>query len=233
MKALHIVNKLLETDEEGIGDPMQYAQGTNQPDHMIQDTLRKELVEKGWRRIRVERVDNGWALFANVIDTTNRNQWASQGARVAPRAEDSAANRMKIMRSFKAAARRAGMNITDAEITEFRAATGEPVDLHANYANIEDDPGDWSVELFFDWTPVDKFWSKASNAQQAPQPPSPRKPIRSLLTPEQQDAHDESHRKQMADFEQRAKRDTSEWEQRVGQWQRAGGRIEDFPDELR
>ena len=97
MKALHIVNRLLEA-EEPIGDPMAYALSTNQPVDLMRSTLRDELVERGWRHIRIEKMDeNEWALRAGYVDENHRAQWERVGARVAPPPTEAPDLRMKLM----------------------------------------------------------------------------------------------------------------------------------------
>lgn len=163
MKARRVVNKLLETDE--IPDPKAYAIQTEQPTDLMRHTLRDELVERGWRRIRISPGDdNEWTIFAGYIDSDHRARWLEAGARVAPPPEEAPDMRMKLMRLFKAAARRAGMQIESAKIESIRNAYLDGFDLYSEFQDFEDDPGDWDVEIVFKWKPVGKFWSKASQA---------------------------------------------------------------------
>lgn len=242
MKANHIVSRLLEDDDEII-DPEAYVKGSTPSAELVQGTLRDELVERGWRKIGVRKEEqdfDGWLVSAGIMDPTHRATWENAGARVIPAPKESESLRMTIMRWFKAAAKRAGMNVTAANIESLQPAYAR-LDLHNLPDDFEDDEGDWRVAIRFDWEPVAKFWSKASTAQgyetkpyqQTSKPPAaPRPRVRSLLTPAQQDAADEQYRQQMRELEQRAKEDTSEWEKRVAHWQRTGGKIEEFPDEL-
>ena len=162
MNALVVVNKLLEADE--IDDPAQYAKSSVPTGDLIQGSLRDELVERGWRHIHVREEDDGeWVLEAGVLDPNHRAHWENAGARVAPTPQESPDLRMKIMRWFRAAAKRAGMQIESANLEDLRPAH-EGIDLHAQYADFEDDPGDWNVAIRFRWAPGDKFWSKSSNA---------------------------------------------------------------------
>ena len=214
MKARRIVNKLLESDE-GIGDPAQYAATAAPSGNLVSDTLRDELVERGWRHIRVREEDDAdgeWVMEAGVIDPHHRATWLNAGARVAPAPEESSDLRMKIMRWFKAAAKRAGMNVTEAALEALLPAYTGGYDLHSEFDDFEEDAGDWNVVIRFKWQPVDKFWSKASQSlgyetkpyQQAGKPkPEPRKLAKSLLTPEQQDQHDEEHRQMMRKLQAR------------------------------
>jgi hypothetical protein len=232
-KARRIVNKLLESDE-GIDDPMQYAVSTAKPPgNLVSDTLRDELVDRGWRHIHVREEDEGeWVVEAGVIDPYHRSKWLNAGARVAPMPEESPDLRMKLMRWFKAAAKRAGMNVTEAAIEDVSPAYTDGYDLYSEFNDFEEDSGDWNVAIRFKWTPVNKFWSKASQSlgyetkpyQQAAKPkPEPRKPVKSLLTPEQQDQRDEEHRQMMRKMQARRKKSEEEFEKNVARWKREGG----------
>ena len=164
MKALHIVNRLLEA-EEPIGDPMAYALSTNQPVDLMRSTLRDELVERGWRHIRIEKMDeNEWALRAGYVDENHRAQWERVGARVAPPPTEAPDLRMKLMRLFRAGAKRAGIQVTAARIEELVPEYRDGLDLHSLPDDFEADRGDWDVEIIFEWQPISKFWSKASQA---------------------------------------------------------------------
>jgi len=186
MKARRIVNKLLETQEE-IPDPKDYALQTHEPTTLMQGTLRDELVERGWRHIHVRMEDeNEWVVEAGFIDTAHRSQWLEAGARVAPTPEESPDLRMKIMRLFKAAARRAGMMVTEAKIEDISPAYNDGFDLYSEFNDFEEDPGDWNLAIRFQWRPAEKFWSKASQAlgyEKQPyqqQPPAPRPPVKPI-----------------------------------------------------
>lgn len=172
-----LVDRLLETDEEGIDDPKAYALGAQPDPNAIQDTLRDELVDRGWRGIRVRQEDdNEWVVEAGVIDNDHRAQWSAAGARVAPTPEERPDLRMKLMRLFRAAAKRAGMQIETATLEDLRPAH-EGIDLHADLADFEDDTGDWNVAIRFLWAPGNKFWSKASQALGYETKPYQRPPL--------------------------------------------------------
>jgi hypothetical protein len=162
MKARRIVNKLLETDEI---DPKAYSLTTNEPTELMRGILRDELVEKGWRQIHVRPEDDGeWVVEAGFIDSSHRSYWMNAGARVAPVPTESPELRMKIMRLFKAAARRANMEVTDAQLEDLRPVYNDGLDLYSEFDDFEEDRGDWNVALRFRWQPLQKFWSKASQA---------------------------------------------------------------------
>jgi hypothetical protein len=185
MKARKVVNKMLESDE-GISDPMEYALSTpHPPSNLLSDTLRDELVEKGWRHIRLRQEDDDeWVVEAGVIDPHHRTSWLENGARVAPSPTETPDLRMKLMRMFKAAALRASVNVADAKIEDLSPAYDDGYDLYTKYDDFEDDSGDWNVAIRFKWKPGDKFWSKASQSlgyETKPyqrQPPAPRPPIK-------------------------------------------------------
>lgn len=161
MTPRRIVNKLLETEE--ISDPKQYALSTGDPTEQVRNTLRDELVEKGWRQIHVRPEDDGeWVIEAGFIDSAHRAFWLNSGARVAPPPTE--APMMKLMRLFKAAARRAGMNVTEATLEDVSPVYGDGYDLYTEFDDFEEDRGDWNVAIRFRWEPVNKFWSKASQA---------------------------------------------------------------------
>lgn len=164
MDASVIVDKLLEA-EEPIGDPMAYAISTGQPADLMRSTLRDELVDRGWRHISLEKMDDDdWALRAGFVDDNHRARWEMTGARVAPAPTESPDLRMKLMRLFKAAAKRAGIQVTEARIEELRPEYRDGLDLHRLPDDFESDRGDWQVEIIFQWQPLPKFWSKASQA---------------------------------------------------------------------
>lgn len=185
MKARRIVNKLLETEE--ISDPKDYALTTGEPTALLRDTLRDELVDKGWRQIRVRPEDEQeWVVEAGFIDNAHRAEWLNAGARVAPSPTETPDLRMKLMRLFKAAARRAGMEVTEAQLEDLSPVYTDGLDLYSEFDDFEEDRGDWNVAIRFRWKPVEKFWSKASQSlgyetkpyqQTPPAPPAPKKPI--------------------------------------------------------
>lgn len=161
MKARRIVNKLLETED--ISDPKEYALSTTEPTELMRGALRDELVEKGWRHIHVRPEDEGeWVIEAGFIDSNHRAFWTNSGARVAPPPTE--APLMKVMRLFKAAARRAGMAVDEATLEDVSPAYHDGFDLYSEFDDFEEDPGDWNVAIRFRWHPAGKFWSKASSA---------------------------------------------------------------------
>lgn len=161
MKARRIVNKLLETED--ISDPKEYALSTTEPTELMRGALRDELVEKGWRHIHVRPEDEGeWVIEAGFIDSNHRAFWMNSGARVAPPPTE--APLMKVMRLFKAAARRAGMAVDEATLEDVSPAYYDGFDLYSEFDDFEEDPGDWNVAIRFRWHPAGKFWSKASSA---------------------------------------------------------------------
>lgn len=162
-KARRIVNKLLETEE--VPDPSAYLLQTHEPTELLRGILRDELVEKGWRHIHVRKEDDGsWVVEGAMIDTPHRTYWFNAGARVAPVPNESPDLRMKVMRLFKAAARRAGIEVSDAAIEDISPAYHDGFDLYSEFDDFEEDPGDWNVAIRFNWKPAQKFWSKASQA---------------------------------------------------------------------
>jgi len=244
VNALALVNKLLETDVPPEDDPStlrDYYAGD--PSKVLAGALRDELVERGWRNIQIQKPDEPqgleWIVTAGFIDEAYRQRWLVAGARVAPTPVDSIQLRGRLVQSFKAACKRikahAGITLMSLEPAH------EAYDLHTGYDDIEDDPGDWRVTLELIWKPgtfLPGFWGKASQAigyedkpyQQTAQPaPAPRKPVRSLLTPEQQDAADERHRTAMADLKARAHKSSKDFDQNLERWRREGG---PFPDYL-
>lgn len=161
MKAPYIVNKLLES-EEGIADPADYVHTTNDPVKLVQSTLRDQLTEHGWRRIQVWRDGNEWVLLAGYIDPPHRAYWRITGARVALQPIEGVYLRRKVMQLFQAGARRAGMNISNAKLEDLRPVY-DTVDLHTD-GDFEDDEGDWSLAIRFEWLPGNNFWGGASQA---------------------------------------------------------------------
>lgn len=165
MKARRIVNKLLETETEEVSDPKDYALTTGDPTALLRDTLRDELVERGWRQIHVRPEDEQeWVVEAGFIDSTHRSHWLNAGARVAPAPTETPDLRMKLMRLFKAAARRANMEVTDAKLENLSPVYTDGLDLYSEFNDFEEDRGDWNIAIRFRWKPAQKFWSKASQA---------------------------------------------------------------------
>jgi len=176
---------MLESDE-GIDDPKEYALSTGQPSpNLLSDVLRDELVEKGWRHIRLRQEDDEWVVEAGVIDPYHRTYWLEHGARVAPPPTDTHCVRMQLMRMFKAGALRASVHVEDARFEDLSPAYYDGYDLYTKYDDFEDDGGDWNIAIRFKWKPGDKFWSKSSQSlgyETKPyyqrQPPAPRPPIK-------------------------------------------------------
>src|ERR1043165_609872 len=84
MTAQHVARLLLDAEDD-IPDPKEYALETNKPVQLLQAALRDELVDRGWRQIRVQPGEDGWWLLdAGIIDLGHRAYWLAKGARVAP-----------------------------------------------------------------------------------------------------------------------------------------------------
>lgn len=245
MRAADVVNRLLETDLPAEDDPSNlrdYYAGD--PSKLLAGALRDELVERGWRNIKIEKPDapdgNEWIVKAGFVDEHYRADWLAAGARVAPAPKDSLQLRGRLVQSFKAACVRAKAYV-GIKLLDLQPAHGT-YDLHTAYDDFEDDPGDWLVTLELVWKPetfMPGFWGKASQAlgyedkpyQQAGKPapgPAPRKPARSLLTPEQQDAADERHRQMMRDMAARKKKSEQDFDANVARWRREGGPYPDY-----
>lgn len=174
--AEHLVATLLETDEV---DPKEYAQQTMQPTQRMADSLRDELTERGWRNIRIEPWDDPgtFVVYAGLIDSAHRAKWYSYRARVAPGAEEGPAFRMTLVRQFKAAAKRAKLQVDDVEIDELRQAH-QGYDMATEYEDFEDDPGDWNVTLTFRSNAQPGFWSRDVIGYEGRKPQPPIKPER-------------------------------------------------------
>jgi hypothetical protein len=252
MNASAIVNKLLEA-EGGIDSPeMNRELYAGDPGQLLAGALRDELVERGWRNIQIHKPNepegHEWIVSAGFIDNAYREHWMATGARVAPPPADTFQLRGRLVQSFKAACKRV-KTIVGIKLVSLEPAHDD-YDLHTAYDDFEDDPGDWRVTFELVWKPETfqpGFWGKASQAlgyedkpyQQAAKPPSepskPRSPVRSLLTPEQQDAADERHRQMMAYQRQKANGSEKDFEQRIARFRREieGGRDRrDVPDYL-
>lgn len=162
MNASSVVNNLLENDLPPEDAPSAEYTGGD-PGRLLAGVLRDELVEKGWRNIRITNsAEDLWDVEAGFVDWLYRSEWLAAGARVAPSPEDTLQLRGRIMNMFRAACRRAKV--------EFRCELSrltpqhDDYDLHTDYGDFENDPGDWRVEIALFWTPLPGFWSKASAA---------------------------------------------------------------------
>lgn len=229
MKAKAIVDSLLEADIPPEDTPeLSSDLYKGNPVNQLTAILRDELVERGWRKIRINQDDEPdlWVVTAGFIDSSYRAYWENAGVRVAPAPEDSLQLRGKITRTFSAACRRAGVwaSVTLLELTPVHV---DGLDLYYSFDDFEDDPGDWHVTLQLKWLPKPGFWSKASKAlgyeaypyQQAQKPPpTPAPKAKSLLTPEQQDAADERLRATMRDLRDRAMKSSKEFDANLKRW---------------
>jgi GH24 family phage-related lysozyme (muramidase) len=222
-----IVDKLLEMDIPD--DPLELIHQTHNPSDEAQSILRDELVDMGWRHIRLTLSDEGWLLHAGMIDPQHRAEWENSGARVAPAPQETPLLRPRIMRTFKAAARRAGMDVSSAKLTSIRPAY-DSHDLYYAWEDFEDDPGDWEIEIELQWSPKDKFWSKASAAlgyetkpyQQAGKLAKTGSAKPSPLTPEQLDAADDATRSRLLKAERAAQGSEERADKALQRWRQAG-----------
>jgi hypothetical protein len=92
---------------------------------------------------------------------------------------------------------RVGCKLLSLEWPEEFTPLHDGLDLESLPDDFEDDPGDWRVTALFTFAPKPKFW-KILNQATPPEPPAPHQPVRSLLTPEEQEQRDEEHRQMMA-----------------------------------
>lgn len=226
-----VVDALLEADPDGIDDPLQYAYDTLDPqprsgEHIdivkFTRALRDELVERGWRHIRLQPVeDNQWYVSAGWIDERFRSHYAAMGWRVTPEPHDDWNLGGRVASSLKGGLRRVGCKLLSFQFDEEELQpVHDGLDLERLPDDFEDDQGDWRVSATFTFAPGPKFWKMLQNATPPDPPPPPRPPVKSLLTPEQQDKADEEHRYMMARMRERALAADSEWEKKRKDYER-------------
>lgn len=187
MNASELVDKLLEAglENEPISDPMQYAFDTLVPEprsgehiDLVKFTraLRDELVERGWRHVRLQPIeDNQWYLTAGWIDDRFRSKYAAQGWRVTPAPEDDWNLGGRVASSLKGGLSRVGCKLLSLEWPEDFQRVHDGMDLERLPDDFEDDQGDWYITAIFTFAPKPKFWKMLQNAT-PPDPPKPPKP---------------------------------------------------------
>jgi len=167
--------------------------------------LRDALVERGWRNIRVfpPEEEGVWTVTAGWIDEPWRTESEVQGYRVTGPPQQLWNLPGRLTTSFKGGLTRIGANVIWFHLDEVVPAH-QGIDLDNPPDDFEDDQGDWSVTLQFKITPKPKYWTTLHKATPTDPPQvKPRKPVRSLLTPEQQDQRDEEHRQYMRKLQAR------------------------------
>jgi len=220
------------TAESEVDDLKAYAEETRTPVELIAKALKDELYDKNWQQVSVELTDEGqYRVGAYIVDEANRKRWLLNGARVAPSA-DTFELRAALMRTFKAAARRAKIKITQASIEDFsNQSEGGTIDLYTPPPF-----GDWRITIAFTGEAMPGFWTGASAAEGAVMALPRSRPLRRLLTPEQEQAADEQLRRDMRYREQKARDSERDFEARVKKhapaylrWKNGEG---PFPEEL-
>lgn len=191
-----LIRRLCEEDIPAEDTPEATEHYTkDDPGVLLAGALRDQLVEKGWRRIKIFKGDedapddpDSWTLTASFVDWAYRSDWLADGARVAPRPNDSKELRAKLMNMFRGACRRVHVDCKLARVVGLRAV--DDIDLYREYDDIEDIPGDWDIEMQLDWQPKPGFWSIASKATGYDKLPYQKKKeaeaIRSARTPSTQ-----------------------------------------------
>ena len=162
MNAQQVVNSLLE-DGPDYFDPETYAQTTADPSARLVRALRDELVERGWRRIRIEKDDDAYLLDAAWIDGEWRAEQENAGRQVTGSPPREWNLEGCLLSSFRGALKRLNMKLLSLCLEDLRPAH-EGIDLHRLPDDFEADAGDWTVQISFRFRPRAKFWSKLSRA---------------------------------------------------------------------